>query len=70
MWGNTILDMAVGVVFGFLAISLLTSAAVEAINSIGTLRPRSRNARSATRAQRAGQGVEPVMATSGERASC
>jgi hypothetical protein len=34
MFGSTILDVAAGVVFSFLAISLLTSAAVEAINSI------------------------------------
>jgi hypothetical protein len=38
MWGSTILDVAVGVVFGFLAISLFTSAAVEAINSFFKLR--------------------------------
>jgi hypothetical protein len=33
MFGSTILDVAAGIVFGFLAISLFTSAAVEAINS-------------------------------------
>jgi hypothetical protein len=33
MFGSAILDVAAGVVFGFLAISLFTSAAVEAINS-------------------------------------
>jgi hypothetical protein len=33
MFGSTILDVAAGVIFGFLAISLFTSAAVEAINS-------------------------------------
>jgi hypothetical protein len=38
MFGSTILDVAVGVVFGFLAISLFTSAAVEAINSYLKLR--------------------------------
>jgi len=34
VFGSTILDVAAGVVFGFLAISLITSAAVEAINSL------------------------------------
>ena len=34
MFGSTILDVAAGIIFGFLAISLFTSAAVEAINSI------------------------------------
>ena len=34
MFGSTILDMAAGIIFGFLAISLFTSAAVEAINSL------------------------------------
>jgi hypothetical protein len=38
MFGSTILDVAVGVVFGFLAISLFTSAAVEAINSLFNVR--------------------------------
>lgn len=38
MFGSTILDVAAGVVFGFLAISLFTSAAVEAINSALKLR--------------------------------
>jgi hypothetical protein len=38
MFGSAILDVAVGVVFGFLAISLFTSAAVEAINSYLKLR--------------------------------
>jgi hypothetical protein len=38
MWGSSILDVAMGVVFGFLAISLFTSAAVEAINSALRLR--------------------------------
>jgi hypothetical protein len=33
MFGSTILDVAAGIIFGFLAISLFTSAAVEAINS-------------------------------------
>lgn len=34
MFGSTILDVAAGVVFGFLAISLFASAAAEAINSL------------------------------------
>ncbi|MGB7972817.1 MAG: hypothetical protein WCF81_00415 [Roseiarcus sp.] len=34
MFGSTILDVAAGIIFGFLAISLFTSAAVEAINSV------------------------------------
>ncbi len=38
MFGSTILDVAAGVVFGFLAISLFTSSAVEAINSVLKLR--------------------------------
>ncbi len=38
MFGSTILDVAAGVVFGFLAISLFTSAAVEAINSLFNVR--------------------------------
>jgi hypothetical protein len=38
VWGSTILDVAIGVVFGFLAISLFTSAAVEVINSFFKLR--------------------------------
>ena len=33
MFGSTILDVAAGIIFGFLAISLFTSASVEAINS-------------------------------------
>jgi hypothetical protein len=33
MFGSTVLDVAAGIIFGFLAISLFTSAAVEAINS-------------------------------------
>jgi hypothetical protein len=33
MFGSAILDVAGGIIFGFLAISLFTSAAVEAINS-------------------------------------
>ncbi len=40
MFGSTILDVAAGVVFGFLAISLFTSAAVEAINSLFNVRVR------------------------------
>ena len=43
MFGSTILDVAAGIIFGFLAISLFTSAAVEAINSI--LNARSKNLR-------------------------
>lgn len=38
MFGRTILDVAAGIVFGFLAISLFTSAAVEAINSLFNVR--------------------------------
>jgi hypothetical protein len=38
MFGSTILDVAAGIIFGFLAISLFTSAAVEAINSILNVR--------------------------------
>lgn len=33
MFGSAVLDVAAGIIFGFLAISLFTSAAVEAINS-------------------------------------
>jgi hypothetical protein len=38
MFGSTILDVAAGIIFGFLAISLFTSAAVEAINSLFNVR--------------------------------
>src|SRR5690349_5826982 len=38
MFGSTILDIAAGIIFGFLAISLFTSAAVEAINSLFNVR--------------------------------
>jgi hypothetical protein len=38
VFGSTILDVAAGVVFGFLAISLFTSAAVEAISSLFNVR--------------------------------
>ena len=38
MFGSTILDVAAGIIFGFLAISLFTSAAVEAINSLLNVR--------------------------------
>lgn len=38
MFGSAILEVAIGVIFGFLAISLFTSAAVEAINSYLKLR--------------------------------
>jgi hypothetical protein len=38
MFGSTILDVAAGIIFGFLAISLFTSAAVEAINSVLNIR--------------------------------
>jgi hypothetical protein len=38
MFGSTILDVAAGIIFGFLAVSLFTSAAVEAINSILNVR--------------------------------
>jgi hypothetical protein len=44
MFSTTILDVAAGVVFGFLAISLFTSAAIEAINTL--LRTRARNLKS------------------------
>jgi hypothetical protein len=38
MFGSTILDVAPGIIFGFLAISLFTSASVEAINSALSVR--------------------------------
>ena len=38
MFGSTILDVAIGLIFSFLAISLFTSATVEAINSLLQLR--------------------------------
>ena len=38
VFGSTILDVAAGIVFGFLAISLFTSAAVETINSLFNVR--------------------------------
>jgi hypothetical protein len=38
MFGSTILDIAIGLIFSFLAVSLFTSAAVEAINSLLQLR--------------------------------
>ena len=38
MFSSTILDVAAGVIFGFLAISLFTSAAVEVVNSFFKLR--------------------------------
>src|ERR1700733_1243947 len=38
MFGSTILDVAIGLIFSFLAISLFTSALVEAINSLLQLR--------------------------------
>ena len=38
MFGSTILDVAIGLIFSFLAVSLFTSAAVEAINSLLQLR--------------------------------
>ena len=41
VFGSTILDVAAGIVFGFLAISLFTSAAVEAINSLFNVRANS-----------------------------
>jgi hypothetical protein len=41
MFGSDVLEVAIGVVFGFLAISLFTSAAVEGINSV--LKTRARN---------------------------
>ncbi len=40
MFGSTILDVAIGVLFGFLAISLFASALVEAMNSVFGLRAR------------------------------
>jgi hypothetical protein len=40
VFSSTILDVAAGVIFGFLAVSLFTSAAVEAINSLFGLRAR------------------------------
>jgi len=40
MFSSPILDVAAGIVFGFLAISLFTSAAVEAINSLCNVRVR------------------------------
>jgi hypothetical protein len=40
VFNSTILDVAAGVIFGFLAVSLFTSAAVEAINSVFKLRSR------------------------------
>ena len=43
MFGSTILDVAAGIIFGFLAISLFTSASVEAINS--ALNVRAKNLR-------------------------
>jgi hypothetical protein len=44
MFGSTVLDVAAGIIFGFLAISLFTSAAVEAFNS--ALNVRVKNLRS------------------------
>jgi hypothetical protein len=41
MFNSSVLDVALGVVFAFLAVSLITSAVVEAINSIFKLRSRS-----------------------------
>jgi hypothetical protein len=38
VFGSTVLDVAAGIIFGFLAISLFTSAAVEAINSVLNVR--------------------------------
>jgi hypothetical protein len=38
MFGSAILDVAAGIIFGFLAISLFTSAAIEAINSLFNVR--------------------------------
>src|ERR1700744_214423 len=38
MFGSTILDVAIGLIFSFLAVSLFTSAVVEAINSLLQLR--------------------------------
>ena len=43
MFGSTILDVAAGIIFGFLAVSLFTSASVEAINS--ALNVRAKNLR-------------------------
>jgi len=40
MFGSSVLDVAAGIIFGFLAISLFTSASVEAINSLFNLRAR------------------------------
>jgi hypothetical protein len=45
MFGSAIIDSAIGVIFGFLAVSLFTSAIVEAINS--ALKLRAKNLRSA-----------------------
>ena len=45
MFGSAIINSAIGVIFGFLAISLFTSAIVEAINS--ALKLRARNLQSA-----------------------
>lgn len=41
MFGSAILDVAAGIIFGFLGISLFTSAAVEAINSLFNVRVKS-----------------------------
>lgn len=41
MFSSTVLDVAIGDVFAFLAISLLTSAVIEAINSVLGLRAKS-----------------------------
>src|ERR1700722_9956908 len=38
MFGSTIVDVAIGLIFSFLALSLFTSATVEAINSLLQLR--------------------------------
>jgi hypothetical protein len=38
VFGSTVLDVAAGIIFGFLAITLFTSAAVEAINSVLNVR--------------------------------
>jgi hypothetical protein len=38
VFGSTVLDVAAGIIFGFLAISLFTSAFVEAINSVLNVR--------------------------------
>lgn len=40
MFNSAILDVAAGVIFGFLAVSLFTSAAVESVNSLFKLRSR------------------------------